>query len=97
LGFQDPTLWPFFAGERKSGSSRQGFESLLTGKKHPKLPEISQIWVTFGYIFFFTVFSAFLRVFPFGMNRNYCYRSFFVEFWDSDPKDPDRIQILFLE
>jgi hypothetical protein len=66
LGFKDPTLWPFFAGERKSGSSRQGFESLLPGKKHQKLPEISQIWATFGTKIFFAVFSAFLRVCPFG-------------------------------
>jgi hypothetical protein len=44
LGFKDKTLWPFFARERKSGSSTQGFESLLPGKKHPKLPEITQIW-----------------------------------------------------
>ena len=74
LGFKDPTLWPFFAGERKSGSSRQGSESLLPGKKHPKLPEISPIWATFGTNFFFAVFSAFLRVYPFG--GNYCYGSF---------------------
>jgi hypothetical protein len=46
LGFKDPTLWLFFAGERKSGSSRQGFESLLPAKKHPKM--ILQIWATFG-------------------------------------------------
>jgi hypothetical protein len=89
LGFKDPTLWPFFVVERKSGSSRQGFESLLPAKKHPKLPEISQIWATFGTIFFFAVFSPFLRVYPFGVNRNYCYGSFFVEFGDSDPKYPD--------
>jgi hypothetical protein len=56
LGFKDPTLWPFVAGERKSGSSRQGFESLLQGKKHPKLTEISQIWATFGTILFFANF-----------------------------------------
>jgi hypothetical protein len=97
LGFKDPTLWPFFAGERKSGSSRQGSESLLPGKKHQKLPEISPIWETFGTNFFFEVFSVFLRVYPFGVNRNYSYGSFFVEFGDSDPKDPDRIQILFSE
>jgi hypothetical protein len=52
LGFKDPTLWPFFARERKSGSSRQEFKSLLQGKKHQKMPEISQIWVTFGTIFY---------------------------------------------
>jgi hypothetical protein len=52
---------PLFAGERKSGSSRQGFKSLLPGKKHPKLPEISQIWATFGSKMLFSVFSAFLR------------------------------------
>jgi hypothetical protein len=69
---------------------------LLPGKKHPKLPEISQIWATFGTTNFFAVFGAFLRVYPFGVNRDYCYGSFFVEFGDSDPKDPDRIQILFL-
>jgi hypothetical protein len=97
LGFKDPTLWPFIAGERKSGSLRQGFESLLPGKKHQKLPEISQIWATFGTNVFFAVFSAFLRVYPFIVNRNYCYGSFFVEFGDSGLKDPDRIQILFLE
>jgi hypothetical protein len=97
LGFKYPTLWPFFAGERKSGSSRQGFESLLPGKKHPKLPEISQIWATFGTKKFFAVFSAFLPDYAFSVNRNYCYGSFFVEFGDWDPKDPDRIQILFLE
>jgi hypothetical protein len=97
LGFKDPTLWPFFAGERKSGSSRPGSESLLPGKKHQKLPEISPIWATFGTNFFFAVFSVFLRVYPFGVNRNYSYGSFFVEFGDSDPKDPDRIQILFSE
>jgi hypothetical protein len=57
--------------------SRQGFESMLPGKKHPKLPEILQIWATFFVtIFFFAVFSAFLRVYPFGVNRNYCYGSF---------------------
>jgi hypothetical protein len=84
-------------GERKSGSSRQGFESLLPGKKHPKLPEISQIWATFGTKFFFPVCSAFLRVYPLGVNRNYFFSFFFVEFGDLDPKDPDRIQILFLE
>jgi hypothetical protein len=65
LGFKDPTLWPFFAGERKSGSLRQGFESLLPGKKHPKWPGISQIWATFGTIFFlfqfFVLFGAFIR------------------------------------
>jgi hypothetical protein len=64
LGFKDPTLWPFFAGERKSGSLRQGFESLLPGKKHPKLPGISQIWATFGTIFFsmqfLVLFGAFI-------------------------------------
>jgi hypothetical protein len=76
LGFKDPTLWPFFAGERKSGSSRQGFESLLPGKKHPKWPGISQIWATFGTIFFVAVFSAFLRVYPFGVNCSYYNRSF---------------------
>jgi hypothetical protein len=97
LGFKDPTLWPFFAGERKSGSSRHGFESLLPGKKHPKLPKISQIWAIYGTKKIFSVFSAFLRVYPFGVNRDYCYGSFFVEFGDSDPKDPDRIQIHFLE
>jgi hypothetical protein len=70
LGFKDPTLWPFFAGERKSGSSRQGFESLLQGKKQPKM--ISQIWATFGTQIFF----AFLRVYPFDVNCNYCYGSF---------------------
>jgi hypothetical protein len=56
LGFKDPTLWPFFARERKTGSSRQGSESLLPGKKHPKLPKISQIWATFGTIFFLAAF-----------------------------------------
>jgi hypothetical protein len=61
LGFKDPTLWPFFVGIRKSGSSRQGFESLLPGKKHPQLPEISQIWAAFGTNFFFAVCSAFIR------------------------------------
>jgi hypothetical protein len=76
LGFKDPTLWPFFAGERKSGSSRQGSESLLTGKKHQKLPEISPIWATFGPIFFFAVFSVFLQVYQFGVNCNYIYGSF---------------------
>jgi hypothetical protein len=76
LGFKDPTFWPFFAGERKSGSSRQGFKSLLPGKKHPKLPEILQIWATFGTKNFFSVFGAFLRVYPSGVNRDYCYGSF---------------------
>jgi hypothetical protein len=80
LGFKDPTLWPFFAGERKSGSLRQGFESLLPGKKHPKLPKISQIWATFGTTNFFAVFSAFLRVYPFGVNRDYCKGSFLWNF-----------------
>jgi hypothetical protein len=37
LGFKDPTLRPFLAGERKSGSSRQGFQSLLPDKKAPKI------------------------------------------------------------
>jgi hypothetical protein len=97
LGFKDQTLWLFFAGERKSGSSRQGFESLLQCKKHPKLPGISQIWATFSTIFVVAVFSAFLRVYLFGVNCSYYNRSFFVEFGDSDLKDPDRIQILFLE
>jgi hypothetical protein len=88
LGFKDPTLWAFSARERKSGSLRQGFESLLPVKKHPKLPEIIlQIWATFGTIFFL---AEFLVLFC-------CYVSFFVEFGDSDPKDPDPIQILFLE
>jgi hypothetical protein len=59
LGFKDPTLWPFFAGERKSGSSGQRFESLLPGKKHPKLPEISQIWATFGTNFVLAVLVLF--------------------------------------
>jgi hypothetical protein len=59
LGFKDPTLRPFFAGERKSGSSRQGFESLLPGKKPQNLPEILQIWATFGTNNFLAVFSAF--------------------------------------
>jgi hypothetical protein len=94
MGFKDPTLWPFFAGERKYGSSRQGFESLLPAKKHPKLPEILQIWATFGIIVLFPVFSAILRFYPFGVFRNYC---FFVEFGDSDPKDPHLNQIRFLE
>jgi hypothetical protein len=94
---KDPTLWPFFVRERKSGFSRQRLESLLPGKKHPKLPEISQVWATFGTNVFFAVFSVFLRVYPFGVNRNFCYGSFFVEFGDSDLKDPDWIQILFLE
>jgi hypothetical protein len=97
LGFKDPTRWPFFVGERKSGSSRQGFKSLLPCKKHPKLPEISQIWAAFGTIFFFAVCSAFLRVYPFGVNCNNCYGYFFAEFRNLDPKDPDRIKILFLE
>jgi hypothetical protein len=92
LGLKDPTIWPFFAGERKSGSSRQGFESLLPGKKHPKLLESLPIWATFGTKIFFAVFSAFCA---FIRLANYCYRSFFVEIRDSDPKDPDRIQILF--
>jgi hypothetical protein len=70
LGF---TLWPFFARERKSGSSRQGFESLLPGKKHPKWPEISHFWHNF---FLSIVFSAILRVHPFGVFCNYCYGSF---------------------
>jgi hypothetical protein len=64
LGFKDPTLWPFFAGERKSESLREGSESLLPGKKHQQLPEISPIWATFGTNFFFAVFSVFLRVYP---------------------------------
>jgi hypothetical protein len=76
LGFKDPTLWPFFAGERKSGSSRQGFESLLPGKKHPKLREISQIWATFGTKKLFAVFGAFWRIYPFGVNCTYFYGSF---------------------
>jgi hypothetical protein len=80
LGFKDPTLWPFFAGERRSGSLKQGFESLLPGKRHQKLPEISQIWATFGKNLFFAVFSVFLRVYPFGVNHNYCYGSFL---WNS--------------
>jgi hypothetical protein len=42
MRFKDPTIWPFFAEERKCGSSRHGFESLLPGKKHPQLPEISK-------------------------------------------------------
>jgi hypothetical protein len=63
----------------------------VPGKKHPKLPEISQIWSTFGTKLFFAVCIAFLRVYPFGVNRNYCYGSFFVEFGDLDPKDPERI------
>jgi hypothetical protein len=65
LGFKDPTLWPFFAGERKSGSSRQGFESLLPGKKHPKLREISQNWPTLGTKNLFVVlvlFCALIRL-----------------------------------
>jgi hypothetical protein len=65
LGFKDPTLWPFFAGEGKSGSLRQGFESLLPGKKHPKLLKIPQIWATFGTYFFLAeflvLFCAFIR------------------------------------
>jgi hypothetical protein len=65
LGFKDPTLWPFLARERKSGSSRQGFESLLPGKKHPKLPEISLTLATFGQIIFLeeflVLFGAFIR------------------------------------
>jgi hypothetical protein len=69
----------FFTGERKSGSSRQIFESLLPVKKHPKLPGILQIWATFSTKNFFAVFSAFLRVSPFGLNRNFW---FFVEFGD---------------
>jgi hypothetical protein len=76
LGFKDPTLWPFIEGERKSGSSRQGLESLLPGKRHPKLPEISQIWATIGTTNFLAVCSAFLRVFPFGVKRDYCNGSF---------------------
>jgi hypothetical protein len=48
IGIQRSDSLALFAGERKSGSSRQGFESLLPGKKHPKLREISQIWATFG-------------------------------------------------
>jgi hypothetical protein len=97
IGIQRSDSLALFVGIRKSGSSRQGFESLLPGKKHPQLPEISQIWAAFGTNFFFAVCSAFLRVYPFGVNRNNCYRYFFAEFRDSDPKDPDRIKILFLE
>jgi hypothetical protein len=61
LGFKDPTLWPFFAGERKSGSSRQGFESLLPGKTHPKLPEILQLLEQKNYLQFLVLFCAFIR------------------------------------
>jgi hypothetical protein len=67
--------------KRKSGTSRQGFESLLPGKKHPKLPEIAQIWATFGTTNFFAVLSGFLRVYPFGVNWDYCYGWFFCEIW----------------
>jgi hypothetical protein len=65
LGFKDPTLWPFFAGERKSGSSRQRFESLLPGKKQPKLREILQIWATLTQKFslqYLVLFCAFIRL-----------------------------------
>jgi hypothetical protein len=34
----------------------------------------------FGTIFFFAVFSAFLRVYQFGVNRNFCYGSFLWNF-----------------
>jgi hypothetical protein len=96
LGFKDPTILPFFAGERKSGSSRQGFVSLLPGKKHPKLREISQIRATFGTknLFLFLLLFAHLSVWR---ELYLLLRIFFVEFGDSDPKDPDRIQIGFLE
>jgi hypothetical protein len=63
LGFKDPTLWPFFARERKSGSSRQGFESLLPGKKHLKLTKFSQIWATLGTIFFLAEFLVLFGTF----------------------------------
>jgi hypothetical protein len=76
IGIQRSDSSALFAGERKSGSSRQGFESLLPGKKHPKLPEFSLIWASFGTIFFFAVFSDFLPVYPFGVNGNYCNGSF---------------------
>jgi hypothetical protein len=97
LGFKDPTLWPFFAGERKSGSSRQGSKSLLPGKKHPKLREISQIWATFGTKFLFVVCSAFFAHVSVWRESYLLLRIFFVQFGDSDPKDRDRIQIRFLE
>jgi hypothetical protein len=96
LGFKDPTLWLFFAGDRKSGSSRQGFESLLPGKKHPKLPEISQIWANFGTIFF-SQFQCFFACLSVLRELLLLSRNCFVEFGDSDPKEPDRIQIIFLE
>jgi hypothetical protein len=92
LGSKIRLFGPFFTGERKSGSSRQIFESLLPVKKHPKLPGILLIWATFSTKNFFAVFSAFLRVSPFGLNRNFW---FFCGIWGLDPKDPDRIQILF--
>jgi hypothetical protein len=84
LGFKDPTLWPFFAGERKSGSSRQGFESLLPGKKPPKLLKILQIWETFGTYFFLAEFLVLFGAFTRSAVRR------FLEFGDSDPKDPDQ-------
>jgi hypothetical protein len=76
IGIQRSDSLALFAGEIKSGSLRQGFESLVPGKKHPKLPEISQIWATFGTKMLLTVFCVFLRVYPFGVNRTYCYGSF---------------------
>jgi hypothetical protein len=38
---------------------------LLPGKKHPKLPGISQIWATFAQLFslqFLVLFCAFIRL-----------------------------------
>jgi hypothetical protein len=58
IGIQRSDSLDLFAVERKSGFSRQGFETLLPGKKHPKLQEIFQIWATFGTKNFFASFSA---------------------------------------
>jgi hypothetical protein len=65
----------------------------LTGKKHPKLRKIPQIWATFGTYFFLGEFLVLFCAFT----RSALIVFFFLEFGDSDPKDPDRIPILFLE
>jgi hypothetical protein len=64
IGIQRSDSLALFCGERKSGSSRQGSESLLQGKKHQQSPEISPIWDLLAPIFslqFLVFFCAFIR------------------------------------
>jgi hypothetical protein len=73
LGFKDPTLWPFFARERKSGSSIRSKDSNLCCqvKSTQNGLEFRKFGRLLAPFFVVAVFSAFLRVYPFGVNCSY--------------------------